>query len=184
MNLKEQTKVNWNISKYKKSLDKSELSKFKSLSKRERDYLVLFYLNNEPINLNDNDWLDVLNNRINEHEYTDTVDKEITEEESDYSEAKRILGSYMAKKGLVNLTYETQKLLADGNYKSSLDSFQSGLAKISGNPYQNTLINTSIGQLDTNLAQIKLIDNLIKDNQIIKEQNEEIINLLRIIAEK
>lgn len=204
---KEQTKVSWNEGKYKKSLSDEELKLYKSLTRQEKDYLVLFYLNDEPVSLSDRDWYSELSNRINEREKEQSreiVERNLRKEEKvnkkfdnlskdqiEFKKTKAALGGYMARRGLTNLTKETQQLLVDGNYKSNLDSFQSGWAKISGNPYQNTIINTNIGQLDTNLAQIKLMDNMLKDNNKLKEQNEklikqndEIIKLLKIIANK
>lgn len=204
---KEQTKVSWNEGKYKKTLSDEELKTYKSLTRNEKDYLVLFYLNDTPISLSDRNWFSELSNRINEREKEQSreiVEKNLRKEEKvnkkfdnlndeqiEFKEAKAALGGYMARRGLTNLTKETQKLLIDGNYKSNLDSFQSGWAKISGNPYQNTIINTNIGQLDTNLAQIKLMDNMLKDNKELREQNEklikqnnEIIELLKTIANK
>lgn len=204
---KEQTKVSWNEGKYKKSLSDEELKLYKSLTRQEKDYLVLFYLNDEPVSLSDRDWYSELSNRINEREKEQSreiVERNLRKEEKvnkkfdnlskdqiEFKKTKAALGGYMARRGLTNLTKETQQLLVDGNYKSNLDSFQSGWAKISGNPYQNTIINTNIGQLDTNLAQIKLMDNMLKDNNKLKEQNEklikqndEIIELLKIIANK
>ncbi|MBF7029704.1 hypothetical protein [Staphylococcus kloosii] len=204
---KEQTKVSWNEGKYKKSLSDEELKIYKSLTRNEKDHLVLFYLNNTPISLSDRNWFSELSNRINEREKEQSkeivernlrkeekVNKKfdnLSEDQIEFKKTKAALGGYMARRGLTNLTNETQQLLVDGNYKSNLDSFQSGWAKISGNPYQNTIINTNIGQLDTNLAQIKLMDNMLKDNNKLKEQNEklikqndEIIELLKIIANK
>ncbi|AVQ35762.1 hypothetical protein [Staphylococcus kloosii] len=204
---KEQTKVSWNEGKYKKTLSDEELKTYKSLTRNEKDYLVLFYLDDTPISLSDRNWFSELSNRINEREKEQSreiVEKNLRKEEKvnkkfdnlndeqiEFKEAKAALGGYMARRGLTNLTKETQKLLIDGNYKSNLDSFQSGWAKISGNPYQNTIINTNIGQLDTNLAQIKLMDNMLKDNKELCEQNEklikqnnEIIELLKTIANK
>ena len=203
LTFKEQTKIGWNEGKYKKTLSDEELKIYKSLTRQEKDYLVLFYVNEEPINLTDENGLDELNNRISireKEQSKEIVEKNkklnrknenLNDEQIEFKEAKAALGGYMARRGLTNLTKETQKLLVDGNYKSNLDSFQSGWAKISGNPYQNTIINTNIGQLDTNLAQIKLMDNMLKDNKELRKQNEqlikqnnEIIELLKTIANK
>lgn len=204
---KEQTKVSWNEGKYKKSLSDEELKLYKSLSRQEKDYLVLFYLNDEAVRLSDRNWYSELSDRINEREKEQSreiveknrkkeeklngINENLSDDQIEFKKAKAALGGYMARRGLTNLTNETQQLLIDGNYKSNLDSFQSGWAKISGNPYQNTIINTNIGQLDTNLAQIKLMDNMLKDNHVLKNQNEtlikqndEIIELLKIIANK
>lgn len=176
---KDQNKVSWNEGKYKRTLNSDSKTIFKSLDRIQKDTVVLEYTRGNIIDLtqeNIQEIIDVIT-------YEDLGYNPSTKKK-EFKETKSSLGGYMARRGLTNLTNETQQLLIDGNYKSSLDSFQSGWAKISGNVYQNTMINTGIGQLDTNLAQIKLMDNMLKDNKILKEQNDEIIELLKTIASK
>lgn len=215
---KEQTKINWNEGNYKKTLSNEEKSFFKNLNREQKDTVVMQYIKNEPINLNDENAIELIDEitkrdlseiskikkeqadkkqaeKVKRNEGKEKinlekkrkVEDELKQKErkaEEFKETKALLGGYMARRGLTNLTYETQQLLIDGNYKSNLDSFQSGWAKISGNPYQNTMINTNIGQVDTNLAQIKLLDNMLKDNKILKDQNNEIIKLLKQLVEK
>ncbi|WP_241959387.1 hypothetical protein [Staphylococcus haemolyticus] len=87
ISFKDQTKISWNESKFKKSLDKDELKIFKSLSRKEKDYLILFYINEEPVDLSESDAIDILRDRINEIELED---KQLKKEEEIEASNKKI----------------------------------------------------------------------------------------------
>lgn len=96
----------------------------------------------------------------------------------------------LKKHGLTNITDPTKELIKVNNIGQFIDSFFSRLSSTAMNPKDSDTIFT-YEQINQNFALIKLLDDLIKDNQELKEhndtlinQNKEIINLLTKIADK
>ncbi|MDQ7158261.1 hypothetical protein RCF69_11235, partial [Staphylococcus warneri] len=88
------------------------------------------------------------------------------------------------------VTESTKDLIQVNNIGQFIDSFFSRLSSTAMNPKDSDTIFT-YEQINQNFALIKLLDDLIKDNQALKEQNTTLINqnqqiiaLLHKIADK
>ncbi|AGC91584.1 hypothetical protein [Staphylococcus warneri] len=113
-------------------------------------------------------------------------DSNTNDEQDNYESINKTL----KKHGLTNVTESTKDLIQVNNIGQFIDSFFSRLSSTAMNPKDSDTIFT-YEQINQNFALIKLLDDLIKDNQALKEQNTTLINqnqqiiaLLHKIADK
>lgn len=106
---KEQNKIAWNEGKYKKSLNDSEIKIFKSLNRMQKDTVVLEYLKEQPINLLENNAIEV----INKITYEDTG--EIVKTKEELMKEKEIRKMQQEEEKANNLKLKEQKFKED-NY--------------------------------------------------------------------
>ncbi len=201
ISFKDQTKISWNESKYKKSLDKDELKIFKSLSRKEKDYLILFYINEEPVDLSESDAIDILRDRINEIELED---KQLKKEEEIEASNKKIeknkeneqkkdekLIRFFKTQGINEPTSTTKNAFDKQSIFANFDNFYHALGTFTFNMEKQATYNYYMSQQKQNFVQIAQLDTLIKQhndllnqNNKVLQQNDEIIELLKQIANK
>ena len=201
ISFKDQTKISWNESKYKKSLDKDELKIFKSLSRKEKDYLILFYINEEPVDLSESNAVDILRDRINEIELEE---KQLKREEEIKASNKKIeknkenekkkdekLIKFFKTQGINEPTNTTKNAFDKQSIFANFDNFYHALGTLTFNMEKQATYNYYMSQQKQNFVQIAQLDTLIKQhndllnqNHKVMQQNDEIIELLRRIVEK
>lgn len=201
ISFKDQTKISWNENKYKKSLDKDELKIFKSLSRKEKDYLILFYINEEPVNLSESDAIEILRDRINEIELEDKQlkrEKEIEDssmkiEKNKQNEKKKDekLIKFFKTQGINEPTSTTKNAFDKQSIFANFDNFYHALGQFTFNMEKQATYNYYMSQQKQNFVQIAQLDTLIKQhndllnqNRKVLQQNDEIIELLKQIANK
>ena len=202
---KEQNKIAWNEGKYKKSLNDSELKVFKSLNRIQKDTVVLQYLKDEPLNLLDDNSV----NLINEITFKDTGEvvkskeelaeekefkkKELEKERKEAGEARiektemqkqkakqvnrENLTKFFDKQGIPNPTNTTIDAFSRQRIDANVDKVLNSLGMFTTNREKQAQYNYYVTQQKQNFIQIAQNDKLIK-------QNDEIIDLLKIIANK
>jgi FtsZ-binding cell division protein ZapB len=89
-------------------------------------------------------------------------------------------------KGLDNLSSLTEDLVKRANFPTNMMQLSNFITQLSnvGNPTNMHMLNMSQTNVSQNFVFIKLLDEIKKDNSKIIQQNDEIIELLRIISEK
>lgn len=201
ISFKDQTKINWHESKYKKSLDRDELKIFKSLTRKEKDYLILFYINKEPVDLSESDAIDILRDRINEIELEDRQlkrEKEIKDSNTKIEKNKQIeknkdekLIKFFKTQGINEPTSTTKDAFDKQSIFANFDNFYHALGQFTFNMEKQATYNYYMSQQKQNFVQIAQLDTLIKQhndllnqNHKVMQQNDEIIELLRRIVEK
>lgn len=201
ISFKDQTKISWNESKYKKSLDKDELKIFKSLSRKEKDYLILFYINEEPVNLSESDAIDILRDRINEieleekqlkrEEEIEASNKKIEKNKENEKKKDEKLIKFFKTQGINEPTSTTKNAFDKQSIFANFDNFYHALGTLTFNMEKQATYNYYMSQQKQNFVQIAQLDTLIKQhndllnqNHKVMQQNDEIIELLRRIVEK
>lgn len=201
ISFKDQTKISWNESKYKKSLDKDELKIFKSLSRKEKDYLILFYINEEPVDLSESDAIDILRNRINEIELEDNQlkreeeieasNKKIEKNKENEKKKDEKLINFFKTQGINEPTSTTKNAFDKQSIFANFDNFYHALGTLTFNMEKQATYNYYMSQQKQNFVQIAQLDTLIKQNNDllnqnhkVLQQNDEIIELLKQIANK
>lgn len=98
---------------------------------------------------------------------------------------------YIHNMGLTNLSSDTLNFILSNRIGSFSNDWLTKLSSITANTKENREMMMDKEVVIQNFALIKLLDDLIKDNQELKEhndtlinQNKEIINLLTKIADK
>lgn len=195
---KEQNKIAWNEGKYKKSLNDSEIKVFKSLNRMQKDTVVLEYLKDQPINLLENNAIEV----INKITYEDTgeivkskeelvKEKEIRKIQQEEEKANNLklkeqkikednynrLIKFFSTQGIYNPSQTTLDAFAKQNIMANFDKFYHALGTFTLNMEKQAMYNYYQTQQNQNFIQIAQNDKLIK-------QNDEIIELLKQIANK
>ena len=195
---KEQNKIAWNEGKYKKSLNDSEIKIFKSLNRMQKDTVVLEYLKEQPINLLENNAIEV----INKITYEDTgeivktkeelmKEKEIRKMQQEEEKANNLklkeqkfkednynrLIKFFSTQGIYNPSKTTLDAFAKQNIMANFDKFYHALGTFTLNMEKQAMYNYYQTQQNQNFIQIAQNDKLIK-------QNDEIIELLKQIANK
>ena len=191
---KEQNKIAWNEGKYKKSLSDSELKVFKSLSRNQKDTVVLQYLKNEPLDLLDENTIDLIN-KITYQETGEVVkskDEVIEEKENKKKEKIKStelkqdkikkanydrLIKFFVTQGIYNPSQTTMDAFTKQNIMANFDKFYHALGAFTLNMEKQAMYNYYQTQQNQNFIQIAQNDTLIK-------QNDEIIQLLKTIANK
>ena len=191
---KEQNKIAWNEGKYKKSLSDSELKVFKSLSRNQKDTVVLQYLKNEPLDLLDENTIDLIN-KITYQETGEVVkskDEVIEEKENKKKEKIKStelkqdkiknanydrLIKFFVTQGIYNPSQTTMDAFTNQNIMANFDKFYHALGTFTLNMEKQAMYNYYQTQQNQNFIQIAQNDTLIK-------QNDEIIELLKTIANK
>ena len=201
ISFKDQTKISWNESKYKKSLDKDELKIFKSLSRKEKDYLILFYINEEPIDLSESDAVDILRDRINEieleekqlkrEEEIEASNKKIEKNKENEKKKDEKLIKFFKTQGINEPTSTTKNAFDKQSIFANFDNFYHALGTLTFNMEKQATYNYYMSQQKQNFVQIAQLDTLIKQhndllnqNNKVLQQNDEIIELLKQIANK
>ena len=201
ISFKDQTKISWNESKYKKSLDKDDLKIFKSLSRKEKDYLILFYINEEPVDLSESDAIDILRDRINEieleekqlkrEEEIEASNKKIEKNKENEKKKDEKLIKFFKTQGINEPTSTTKNAFDKQSIFANFDNFYHALGTLTFNMEKQATYNYYMSQQKQNFVQIAQLDTLIKQNNDllnqnhkVLQQNDEIIELLRRIAEK
>lgn len=191
---KEQNKIAWNEGKYKKSLSDSELKVFKSLSRNQKDTVVLQYLKNEPLDLLDENTIDLIN-KITYQETGEVVkSKDEVIEEKENKKKEKIestelkqdkikkanydrLIKFFVTQGIYNPSQTTMDAFTKQNIMANFDKFYHALGTFTLNMEKQAMYNYYQTQQNQNFIQIAQNDTLIK-------QNDEIIELLKTIANK
>lgn len=191
---KEQNKIAWNEGKCKKSLSDSELKVFKSLSRNQKDTVVLQYLKNEPLDLLDENTIDLIN-KITYQETGEVVkskDEVIEEKENKKKEKIKStelkqdkikkanydrLIKFFVTQGIYNPSQTTMDAFTKQNIMANFDKFYHALGAFTLNMEKQAMYNYYQTQQNQNFIQIAQNDTLIK-------QNDEIIELLKTIANK
>ena len=191
---KEQNKIAWNEGKYKKSLSDSELKVFKSLSRNQKDTVVLQYLKNEPLDLLDENTIDLIN-KITYQETGEVVkskDEVIEEKENKKKEKIKStelkqdkiknanydrLIKFFVTQGIYNPSQTTMDAFTNQNIMANFDQLYHALGTFTLNMEKQAMYNYYQTQQNQNFIQIAQNDTLIK-------QNDEIIELLKTIANK
>lgn len=201
ISFKDQTKISWNENKYKKSLDKNELEIFKSLTRKEKDYLILFYINEEPVNLSKSDAIDILRDRINKIELEDRKlkkeekmevnNKKIEKNKENKKNKDEKLIKFFKTQGINEPTNTTKDAFDKQSIFANFDNFYHALGQFTFNMEKQATYNYYMSQQKQNFVQIAQLDTLIKQhndllnqNHKVMQQNDEIIELLRRIVEK
>ena len=201
ISFKDQTKISWNESKYKKSLDKDELKIFKSLSRKEKDYLILFYINEEPVDLSESDAVDILRDRINEieleekqlkrEEEIEASNKKIEKNKENEKKKDEKLIKFFKTQGINEPTSTTKNAFDKQSIFANFDNFYHALGTLTFNMEKQATYNYYMSQQKQNFVQIAQLDTLIKQhndllnqNNKVLQQNDEIIELLKQIANK
>lgn len=207
ISFKDQTKISWNESKYKKSLDKNEVKIFKSLSRKEKDYLILFYINEEPVDLSESDAIEILRDRINEIELEDNQlkrekevearnmkiekNKQIARDKQNEKNKDEKLIKFFKTQGINEPTSTTKNAFDKQSIFANFDNFYHALGQFTFNMEKQATYNYYMSQQKQNFIQIAQLDTLIKQhndllnqNHKVLKQNEEIISLLKEIANK
>ncbi|WP_232165141.1 hypothetical protein [Staphylococcus nepalensis] len=191
---KEQNKIAWNEGKYKKSLSDSELKVFKSLSRNQKDTVVLQYLKNEPLDLLNENSIDLIN-KITYQETGEVVKSkdEVTEKKENKKKEKikstelkqdkikkanydRLI-KFFVTQGIYNPSQTTMDAFTKQNIMANFDKFYHALGTFTLNMEKQAMYNYYQTQQNQNFIQIAQNDTLIK-------QNDEIIELLKTIANK
>ncbi|MHA4769402.1 hypothetical protein ACXM1Z_09815 [Staphylococcus capitis] len=105
--------------------------------------------------------------------------KEATQRELELKSIEKTIN----KRGLNSLSMNTKETLNKNNVGQFIDSFSSRLTSTLANPNNTNQIFT-YEMINQNFAIIKLLDDNFKQNNTLIKQNEEIIDLLRQIANK
>ncbi|MCW9140954.1 hypothetical protein NR218_07870 [Staphylococcus sp. SUC_1.2] len=201
ISFKDQTKISWNESKYKKSLDKDELKIFKSLSRKEKDYLILFYINEEPVDLSESDAIEILRDRISKIEFEDkqlkrdeeieASNKKIENNKENEQKKDEKLIRFFKTQGINEPTSTTKNAFDKQSIFANFDNFYHALGTFTFNMEKQATYNYYMSQQKQNFVQIAQLDTLIKQhndllnqNHKVMQQNDEIIELLRQIANK
>lgn len=201
ISFKDQTKISWNENKYKKSLDKNELEIFKSLTRKEKDYLILFYINEEPVNLSKSDAIDILRDRINKIELEDRKlkkeekmevnNKKIEKNKENKKNKDEKLIKFFKTQGINEPTNTTKDVFDKQSIFANFDNFYHALGQFTFNMEKQATYNYYMSQQKQNFVQIAQLDTLIKQhndllnqNHKVLQQNDEIIELLKQIANK
>lgn len=201
ISFKDQTKISWNENKYKKSLDKNELEIFKSLTRKEKDYLILFYINEEPVNLSKSDAIDILRDRINKIELEDRKlkkeekmevnNKKIEKNKENKKNKDEKLIKFFKTQGINEPTNTTKDAFDKQSIFANFDNFYHALGQFTFNMEKQATYNYYMSQQKQNFVQIAQLDTLIKQNNDLLnqnhkllQQNDEIIELLKQIANK
>ena len=191
-NFKEQTKIAWKESDYKKSLSDSEKVIFKSLSRNQKDTVIAQYIKDEPISLLDNNSIDLINEIIDRDLNTETIknsdehgkeriqkkeNKIEFQKQKAEQENRENLTKFFDKQGIPNPTNTTLDAFSRQRIDANVDKVLNSLGMFTTNREKQAQYNYYVTQQKQNFIQIAQNDKLIK-------QNDEIIDLLKSIANK
>lgn len=189
---KEQTKIAWKESDYKKSLSDSEKAIFKSLSRNQKDTVIAQYIKDEPISLLDNNSIDLINEIIDRDLNTETIknsdehgkeriqkkeNKIEFQKQKAEQENRENLTKFFDKQGIPNPTNTTLDAFSRQRIDANVDKVLNSLGMFTTNREKQAQYNYYVTQQKQNFIQIAQNDKLIK-------QNDEIIDLLKTIANK
>lgn len=202
ISFKDQTKISWNESKYKKSLDKNELKIFKSLSRKEKDYLILFYINEEPVDLSESDAIEILRDKINEIELEDKQlkrekevearnmkieknkqveekkqiarDKQIEKNKQNEKKKDEKLIKFFKTQGINEPTSTTKNAFDKQSIFANFDNFYHALGQFTFNMEKQATYNYYMSQQKQNFVQIAQLDTLIKQHNDLLNQNHKV----------
>ncbi|ARM68337.1 hypothetical protein [Staphylococcus saprophyticus] len=187
LGFKEQNKISWNEGKYKKTLSDSDLKIFKSLNRNQKDIVVLQYIKDDPINLSSENYIDLIKEASFKHT-KEKVDSKIKNEnhkakmakikEQEIKEANydRLI-KFFTTQGIYNPSQTTLDAFNKQNIMANFDKFYHALGTFTLNMEKQAMYNYYQTQQNQNFIQIAQNDTLIK-------QNDEIIELLKTIANK
>ncbi|WP_257614880.1 hypothetical protein [Staphylococcus equorum] len=189
---KEQTKIAWKESDYKKSLSDSEKAIFKSLSRNQKDTVIAQYIKDEPISLLDNNSIHLINKIIDRDLNTETIknsdehgkeriqkkeNKIELQKQKAEQENRENLTKFFDKQGIPNPTNTTLDAFSRQRIDANVDKVLNSLGMFTTNREKQAQYNYYVTQQKQNFIQIAQNDKLIK-------QNDEIIDLLKTIANK
>lgn len=146
----------WHESGLEATLSKEQKQNYRSLSVEKRREIINKYKNKEPF--------------------------EIPEVEGSNFNAGR-LGKTLKKRGLLDLSYETKQSLNNNHVGQFIDDFASRLTSTLANT-KNTSTIFTYELINQNFTLIKILDDTLKQNEKLIEQNNEVINLLKQIVNK
>lgn len=191
---KEQNKISWNESKYKKTLNTDELKVYKTLDRQTKDTLVIEYLKGNHFNILDASSMkqvDALTYEANKKEI-DLKRKKRAEKVENQTETERDKSlKFFATQGINNPTKTTLDAFNKQKIMANFDNFYHSIGMLTLNMEKQATYNYYMSQQKQNFLQIAQLDTLIKQhndllnqNHKVLKQNEEIISLLKEIANK
>lgn len=166
-NFKEQTKINWNENKYKGTLTTEEKQVYKSLTREQKDNVVWEWLNDNPIDLLKEE------KRLKEEQIKT---KQLKIKESKEFQKEKIT-KFFATQGIYNPSNTTIEVFQKQQILANFDKFYHAFGQLTFNMEKQATYNYYMTHQKQNFIQIAQNDKIIK-------QNEEIIELLKVIANK
>lgn len=199
---KETNKISWNESKYKKALNDDEKKIFKSLTREQKDTAVIAYLNGKSINLMYPELHEVLRQteieqlgydpkekeaedlrkfelrqqKIEERQQEMLKETEQKQQEKEQNQYEKIT-TFLLKQGIKNPTKTTTEAFKQQQIYANFDNFYHTIGKITLDMEKQAQFHYYMTQQKQTFINIAQQDKLIK-------QNEEIIQLLKAIADK
>ena len=185
--------------KLRKSLDQSKLTFYNSYSSDRKDEILsIFKESKEKALVEINKDFEALQKkrqqRKTQHEQEENERLKNTKSEQERRKLQNYtddlknqeLSEGLKYRGLDNLSPLTEDLIKKANFPNDLMQISSLITQFSnvGNPTNMHMLNMNQTNVSQNFVFIKLLDELKKDNSKIIQQNDEIIELLRIISEK
>ncbi len=166
-NFKEQTKISWNENKYKGTLSTEEKQVYKSLTREQKDDAVWKWLNDNPIDLLKEE------KRLKEER---VKTKQLKIKENNESQKERV-AKFFATQGIYNPSKTTIEAFQKQQILANFDNFYHAFGKLTFDMEKQATYNYYMTHQKQNFIQIAQNDKIIK-------QNEEIIELLKVIANK
>lgn len=177
---KEQNKIGWNESKYKKTLNETELNIYKTLDRFTKDTLVIEYLKGNNFNLLDEESMEEVE-ELTYQANKEEIDRKREKEEKKANKLNETdddrLVKFFNTQGIDNPTKTTLDAFKKQRIQANFDTFYHSMGMFTFNMEKQAKYNYYMSQQKQNFIQIAQNDKLIK-------QNDEIIDLLKQIANK
>ena len=149
-------KETWTEGMFLGTLNRGQKARYKQMSIDEKRNILENYKNNRSVEI-----------------------EELHEEQYETLKLEKTLN----KRGLSSLSENTIKTLDKNGVGQFIDSFTTRFTHALNDPKNSNLV-FIYEMINQNFALIKLLDDNYKQNETIIKQNDEIIELLKIIAKK